>query len=809
MKKIVLILSLCLLPFTGFAAQQDVIVALKDFSGGLNTKASPFILRPNQGSMFLNLRANDSFGGMSKRPVNIQYGSLGSFAVTGLHRYYQADTDKILIATGSTGIYYGTDSTGAFTKIGTGFSDGKWWQWVTYKDKAIGMNGTDDPQKWDGKTDSTANTTGNRTAGYLVADLGAPFAELLTGANLDASKYYQYKVAFYNGATYSYSNARSNVILTGGTVRDVTLTDIPLGPTGTTARYVYRTLDNATVAAAEANNTFYKIATISNNTATTVADAMDDTTASGDAAPTWATVSAGSNVTPPKGKYPLIHREKLFIAGNLTYPSDLYWSENFIPDFFSPTSFQPVRADDGDRITFIKEYLGILTIGKVNTIQKFYTDADETAWILSPPFSFVGCPAPYSAQTTPKGIFYLARDGIYTFTGQASQMVSDAVNAEIEDILASNIDKAVGFYFKGNYNLAYTSQSVGGTNNNRVLVYSFIRDSYALDTKYINVFSAFDASDDVGSLYHGSSKEDGYVYVDEGELKNISARTTTDFNLGTFDDARATGDTDNPTIEISWDLTIDEAVGTIDGHGYGASAIVDRPDTGGTWTSQIYQINASTLEQVRWNETLNASGDVTFQVRTAATSGGITGAVWSTAVTDPTGSDLTSVSANNFIQIRINLSTSVISVTPYVYTSDGYTWKLYYGQVGATKESDYLSKYQSGWINFGMDGYKKLITRVKVWYEGTNGTLTINYSNDKNNVSRSFTIDMSVDPSASSEDRYEGGGTYKVFTHKPSENTETDSGPTGEFWRFSISETGTSAWKVYAVEFILNPEEIY
>ena len=338
-KTIALILLLCASGYV-FAEEGNRFFVISDFSSGLNTQKTPYGLGVNEATEFLNIRPNKVFGGISKRPLNYLYGSVGSFAVRSLHRYYQADGDKFLLATGSTGIYYGNDTTGVFTKIGTGFTDGERWEWVTYKDMAIGMNGTDDAHKWDGLASATANTAGHRTTGYLVADLGAPFAQLLAGSNLDASKYYQYKVAFYDGTTYSYSNARSNVILTGSTVRDVTLTDIPLGPTGTTARYVYRTLDNASVAAAEANDTFYKIATISDNSTTTIADAMADGTADDDAVPTWTTVSAGTNVTPPKGKYATIHREKLFISGNSSYPSDIYWSENFLLDYFDPEDFK-------------------------------------------------------------------------------------------------------------------------------------------------------------------------------------------------------------------------------------------------------------------------------------------------------------------------------------------------------------------------------------------------------------------------------------------------------------------------------------
>src|SRR3990167_7368747 len=123
------------------------------------------------------------------------------------------------------------------------------------------MNGFEQPIKYDAKTDVTDNTDGHRTASDAVAELGAPFAELNTGSNLDASSWYQYKVAFYDDTTYSYSDARSNPILTGSSVRDISLTDIPLGPTGTTERYIYRTEGNASRAAVVADTDFFRVTT--------------------------------------------------------------------------------------------------------------------------------------------------------------------------------------------------------------------------------------------------------------------------------------------------------------------------------------------------------------------------------------------------------------------------------------------------------------------------------------------------------------------------------------------------------------------
>ena len=86
---------------------------------------------------------------------------------------------------------------------------------------------------------------------------------------------------------------------------------------------------------------------------------------------------------------------------------------------------------------------------------------------------------------------------------------------------------------------------------------------------------------------------------------------------GTFDDMRYIpvkwgGDADSPVLEISWDLTIDELTGIIDD----LIGDVNRPDTDGTYISQVLQIGASAFDKVYWNETIPAAGGtVTIAIR--------------------------------------------------------------------------------------------------------------------------------------------------------------------------------------------------
>ena len=768
MKKIILIL-LFLFASNTMAAQPYHYI-LSDFSGGKNSHTNSYVLEKNKCVTAKNLRFNATHGSFAKRDPMRLYGTMASFAVTSLFRYYKSTGSEQLLATGSTLLMLGNDNAGTLSNLDTGLTDGKRWQWVTYDDKAIGCYESGQPLKYDGKTTTTANTDGARSADNLMAELGAPFAELNTGTNLDASSWYQYKVAFYNSTTeiYSYSDAKSNPILTGAAVYDITLTDIPLGASGTTSRFLYRTEGQASQTAVEAETSYYMVGEIADNTTTTYDDAVADATIAADPAPTWATVSAGSDVTPPQGAFVCIHNEQLFISGNPTYPSEIYWSDEYNPDVFPSVNYEKIRVDDGDEITFIKEQRGVLTVGKTNSIIEYYTKAATWYYRL---ISTVGCPAPYSAANIPKGIVYYNRSGLYLFNGSHSELISDAVTAEIKDVLQTNLDDVAGFYWDNEYSLSYTSEESGETINNRVLVLDFTRNAYALDYKNSNCFAVFSAGDDEGIVYSGSSDTDGKIWSNETGFAFLKIKLKSEFDEGTWDDARVYNTERRPIMEIAWDCTIDGWSAENIAHGGTGGTIdeligiIDRPDTDGTWTSKVYTVNASTYDTLYWNEDLGTTGDITFNIRSGASSAACQAASWSSAFTNPNGSDISGETANTYIQLKANLSTSAIAYTPTLYYSNGFVVKLIYNKTGTTTESAFTSEWEKGWTDCGAPGKKKQIMNIKTFYQGTSGTLTVAIINDEGDYSDSFEIDLSVNEDDSESDNYRGSGDYKYYTY--------------------------------------------
>ena len=811
-KKLALIFLL-LIPTIALAqSTSNQFYVIEDFSKGLQSHTSEYANPEGSASEAQNVRINTTYGALAKRQAQIAYATCSAAPVESIHRYYKSDSTKYTIVTSDSYIYYSNDL-GVCQQIGQGFTTGAKWNWETYKNIAIGTNGYDRPVKYDGLTQVTANTSGSRTAGDLVAQLGAPFAKLYTGAHLTANKWYQYHIAYFDSTNYQFSAAKSNPILTGSTVNDVTLTDIPLGPSGTTQRLIYRTLGKDTRTAVLAETNYYLVATISDNATQTYNDVATDATIGADAVPKWSTVSSGINATPPYGRFSQIHKERLWLADDLSGvqygSSSIYFSEAYKPDYFlSQQNYFLARPDDGDAISFLKPFQGVLYVGKTNSINRLNTDGFDpnitvggvstVRWYITPGVSFIGCVAPYSAVTTPAGIIYLGAYGLYIFGGQSSSLISDPVTKDIRDINQTNWGNVAGVFFNNEYDMAYTSQVSAENINNRVLIYDTIRSAYVKDTKYVDSWGIFDSGTDFGTLFSGSSKSDGKVVANTISPDQTIIRYKGELDGGTFTNTASSGTEEYPTLNLGWgNLTIDSAVYsgvTIDGY-VPHTAIIDRPVTNGTWISTGILVNASKYSKLYWNSDNGSTGSVTVAMRSASTLAGLTGASWTSEYSNPSGSDVSAASANVYVQFRVTLNTSDINYSPELYSQDGYALRLAYSKIGSLSETSVLSIWQSGWSELkGTANYPKVVREADIYYEGTAGTLTVNIQNLKGDIAASFTIDLSQarDP-AKGYFGYDGDKVFRyIFPTVPGSANFL----VGDKFMITISESGSSEWKI-------------
>ena len=592
--------------------QKNLMFDIKSFEKGLNTKTSDFSLPDNQGDICQNVRFNEEFGSITKRSDLNVYGTADATnPILGMHRMYMKDGTKVLLVNAGDKIYKGTDSSGAFTEILDMTSGNRRWQWLTWHDIAIGCDGYNQPVKYDGSSDS---------ATYLGTCLATD-----AGSGTGPTGVYTYKISFYTSSYEVLLHVDSNTITMAG--NDIDLTMIPIGPDtyggeSVVGRKVYRNKTGAPTV-------FYLLSngTIANNYAVTLTDSDADAGLSATTYP-----SSDATFKPPMGKFVIVHDGRLWF-GNASgstpaSPSTVFYSDSESHDIFLDDSYWRIRQNDGDEVTFMKQILGVLTIGKENSISKLYTDGTTSDWALSDPFTFIGCHAPYTAQNYSKGLIFLNNDGLYTFNGQFVQLISDAVTPEINDISSSDFINAWGIYHRNVYYMSYTSDASTSSYNDRILVYDIISDAYSIDLLDVNCFTAFNSGDDWGVLYMGAS-DVGKVYSQEISDNQIRHKRHKDF-LGLWDDMRyipevVGGDSDSVVLEIARTETVNELGGntklmsastgtTIDE----LVGIIDRQDFAGKYVSQVLKISSVSFDKLYWSETIPTGGEVTLRLRTSS-----------------------------------------------------------------------------------------------------------------------------------------------------------------------------------------------
>lgn len=752
-------------------SMKNKIFVMDDFSGGENSKENPFTLSKNQADIAENVRFDSQLKALTKRDKTLVYGTASTTKpIIGLHRFYLSDGTKVLLTDYSNKISKGNDTTGIFTDILTLSQSDRKAQWLTWHNIAIETDGYNSPVKYDG-TSSSATYLGS----LLATDAGSGTGT--TGT-------YTYKVSCYTASfNLSLGTASNTIVMTG---HDIALSMIPICPNtflGETVigRKIYRTGNG---------DSTYKL--ISNGTIDNVINTITDSDADADRG---VTLSATTTSAPPMGRLSIIYFNRLWIANDPNHPSRIYYSEDSNHDVFLPTSYFDIRQNDGDEITMINSVLGKLTIGKTNSIQKLYTDTGTTGdpaedWSISDPFSYVGCHAIYSAVDTPSGLMYLSNNGIYLFNGQYSTLVSDVVSPEIKDISSSNISNTWAAYYKNSYYLTYTSTKSGGSTNNRVLVFDTLSKGFEIDTLSINVFSVLKGGSDVEILYSGGS-DVGKIYAHNDSTKEIIHRRQSDFT-GTFTNARYIptdigGDPESPVIEIARTGSIDSLVGTIDS----LVGSIDRGSLTGSYISQALSVGASRYDKIYWNETLPTAGsNVTFAIRSATLDTALNSASWSSEYTDPSGSDISSNSSNNFVQYRISMTTDTYASSPTVYKGNNFDVKLTYSIAGATNETAIPLTWRTGWLDLGAPSYKKTLKKIYVDYDSVStGTLNIGFETYGDGNTDIFPIDLSKYPSE-----------YIEYFHNGS--------LLGELFRITITESSLNPIKIKSIRLVYDVEPL-
>lgn len=211
----------------------------------------------------------------------------------------------------------------------------------------------------------------------------------------------------------------------------------------------------------------------------------------------------------PSGQYVILHKNRLYMAGDPANPSRLYMSDLGEPTSWPALNFIDINTNDGDKITGIAEHLDSLVIFKERSIHVL-RGSDPASYVMMDTHQTSGTVSHWSVAQGKNMLFYLGRDGVYAFDGKLIHLVSDQIAGSVLGIGGlpswnqSKLNLACGVDYKHKYWIAVPEGTTA--TNDRVYVYDYIHTTW---TRYDIPASSFATFNNV--LYSGDPTQ-GIVY---------------------------------------------------------------------------------------------------------------------------------------------------------------------------------------------------------------------------------------------------------------------------------------------------------
>lgn len=181
----------------------------------------------------------------------------------------------------------------------------------------------------------------------------------------------------------------------------------------------------------------------------------------------WTATDAGGAV--PNGTFCIYSGNQVFIAGDPTHPSRVYWSAIADPTGWNPANdlgagFEDFDPGDGQAITGLGRVGPYVLVTKPRKLFILVDTASATVRRLA---ENVGCIAHRSIAEGSEGTYFLAEDrGIYLTNGSKLTPISDKIQPTIDSTQAGLRAQASGTYFNAHY---YLSLPVNSTSNDTTL----------------------------------------------------------------------------------------------------------------------------------------------------------------------------------------------------------------------------------------------------------------------------------------------------------------------------------------------------
>lgn len=198
------------------------------------------------------------------------------------------------------------------------------------------------------------------------------------------------------------------------------------------------------------------------------------------------TYSATSPGSPPTAKYVFVHKNIMFLAGNTTNPSRLYFSALADPESWPALNFVDVGKGDGDQITGLAVLLDRLVVFKNNSIYLLEGDS-STTFVLRRATDEAGCVDQHSIVVVKNTLGFLARDGFYFFDGVRAALASEKIVNTFTALNSSQLGLVSAIHFPAIRKVFISVPSEDVLYNDTVLVFDTL---YAAWTVYSGINAA-------------------------------------------------------------------------------------------------------------------------------------------------------------------------------------------------------------------------------------------------------------------------------------------------------------------------------
>lgn len=216
---------------------------------------------------------------------------------------------------------------------------------------------------------------------------------------------------------------------------------------------------------------------------------------------------------PPKGRFLVVHGNRLFVAGDSDYPTTLRWSGLGDYEDWPETNY----AEADGPITGIVGGYGQLFIFTPDRIQVFIGDGGLTTTLgIQTLLDGVGCVAPDTIVPWDGKIIFLAHDGVRIFDGSQSVLLSSKIDPVVRNQTKDQRRDAVAEIYKGRYWLSW--RGPGEKHNRSVYVLDLERGWWTqFHPMEATSLLTLSGTDDNGELLSGDMN--GRVWwQDVGEL---------------------------------------------------------------------------------------------------------------------------------------------------------------------------------------------------------------------------------------------------------------------------------------------------